>query len=429
MFLKMDSSNAYLYSYDLRDQLLTKQTPESTLNYTYDLAGNLLTMRSSNANGASVNYAYDALNRLSSVTDNRLTTGTTTYHYDNAGNLADYSYPNGVKTTYAYNTLNRLHSLALANGANTLASYVYTLGPAGNRTAVTELGGRQVSYTYDALYRLIGETISGGTANGTIGYSYDPVGNRLSRTSTVSPVPAATYSYDANDRLISDGYDVNGNTTASGRNTYTYDFENHLKSENGGAVTVVYDGDGNRVAKTVGGVTTEYLVDDRNLTGYAQVLEEISAGTVQRVYTYGLNRISQSQASGTSFYGYDGHGNIRLLTDSTGTITDRYDYDAFGNIISQTGSTPNVYLYSGEQLDPNFSLYYLRARYLNQLNGRFVTRDPVDAADEEPISVNRYIYAFDRPADLNDPTGLWPTPIHNKILFLIHCMILFRRLR
>jgi len=44
-------------------------------------------------------------------------------------------------------------------------------------------------------------------------------------------------------------------------------------------------------------------VDDRNLTGYAQVLEEIVGGTVQRVYTYGLNRISQSQAVGTSFYG------------------------------------------------------------------------------------------------------------------------------
>src|SRR5205807_182275 len=140
----------------------------------------------------------------------------------------------------------------------------------------------------------------------------------------------------------------------------TYDFENRLKTQNGGAVTIVYDGDGNRVAKTAGGVTTEYLVDDRNLTGYAQVLEEISAGAVQRVYTYGLNRISQSQASGTSFYGYDGHGNVRILTDTTGAVTDQYDYDAFGNIISQAGSTPNVYLYSGEQNDQNLALYYLR---------------------------------------------------------------------
>jgi hypothetical protein len=66
-------------------------------------------------------------------------------------------------------------------------------------------------------------------------------------------------------------------------------------------------------------------VDDRNLSGYAQVLEEISGGAVQRIYTYGLNRISQSQASGTSFYEYDGHGKVLILTDATGTVTDRYD--------------------------------------------------------------------------------------------------------
>src|ERR1019366_9190901 len=120
---------------------------------------------------------------------------------------------------------------------------------------------------------------------------------------------------------------------------------------------------GNRVAKTVGGATTRYLVDDRNLTGYAQVLEEIVGGAVQRVYTYGLNRISQSQASGTSFYGYDGHGNVRILTDATGGVTDRYDYDAFGNMLGQIGSSPNVCLYSGEQDDMNLGLYYLRARY------------------------------------------------------------------
>jgi YD repeat-containing protein len=39
-------------------------------------------------------------------------------------------------------------------------------------------------------------------------------------------------------------------------NSFTFDSENHLMSMNGGAVTLVYDGDGNRVAKTVSGVTT-----------------------------------------------------------------------------------------------------------------------------------------------------------------------------
>ena len=64
---------------------------------------------------------------------------------------------------------------------------------------------------------------------------------------------------------------------------------------NGGAVSIVYDGDGNRVAKTVGGVMTRYLVDDLNPTGYAQVIEETVGGVVEREYTYGLQRISQNQ--------------------------------------------------------------------------------------------------------------------------------------
>jgi RHS repeat-associated protein len=399
-----DASGTTTYAYDLRDRLTQKATPEGTLSYTYDLAGDLLSIGSSNTGGTSVSYTFDALNRLSVAKNNALASGTTTYAYDNAGNLLNYLYPNGVQTSYNYNTLNRLTNVTLATGS-TVASYAYTLGPAGNRTQVIELGGRQVNYSYDALYRLKTETIAGGSVNGAIGYQYDAVGNRQQRTSTVTPVPPATSSYDANDRLTTDSYDQDGNTLADGGNTYTYDFENHLQTENGGAVTIVYDGDGNRVSKTVVGVTTKYLVDDRNLTGYAQVLEEISAGTVQRVYTYGLNRISQSQASGTSFYGYDGHGNVRFLTDTTGAITDRYDYDAFGNVISQAGTTPNVYLFSGEQNDVNLGLYYLRRRFMSPNTGRFWTADPSLGKTFDPRTLHRYTYVGNNSVNLVDPSG------------------------
>jgi RHS repeat-associated protein len=399
----VDASGTTNYVYDLRDHLKSKATPQGTLSYTYDNAGNLLSLGSSNTNGVSVNYAYDALNRLFKVTDNRLTAGTTTYSYDLVGNLQNYLYPNGVQTAFQYNALNRLTNLTIAKGG-ALASYAYQLGAAGNRIQVTELGGRQVNYTYDSLYRLKTETIAGtASANGAIGYNYDPVGNRLSRTSTVTAVPASTSTFDANDRLASDTYDADGNTTASGGNTFLYDFENHLTSQNAGAVSIVYDGDGNRVSKTVGGNTTKYLVDDRNLTGYAQVVEELVAGTVQRSYTYGLHRISQSQAATTSFYGYDGHGNVRLLTDSTGSVTDRYDFDAFGITVGQSGATSNVYLYSGEQNDPNLNLYYLRARYLNQFAGRFWTMDSYEG--DTPPSFQKYSFAGADPVNNSDPSG------------------------
>ena len=197
---------------------------------------------------------------------------------------------------------------------------------------------------------------SGPTGNGALTYAIDPVGNRLTRVSTLAALGAQTFGYDANDELTTDTYDPNGNTTNSGGHTYGYDFENRLVSKDGGAVTVVYDGDGNRVAKTAGGVTTQYLVDDLNPTGYLQVLDEVSGGAVQVRYTYGRHARQPdperpSTAPVTSFYGYDAHGNIAFLTDGTGTETDTYTYDAWGNLLGRTGSTLNTRLYAGEELD------------------------------------------------------------------------------
>jgi RHS repeat-associated protein len=242
-----------------------------------------------------------------------------------------------------------------------------------------------------------------------VGYTYDPVGNRLSRISTLAAVLSSTSAYDANDRLTSDSYDANGNTRGAGGSTYTYDFENRVKSVNGGTVRLVYDGDGNRVAKTVGGVTTRYLVDDLNPTGYSQVVEELVGGGVQRVYTHGKHLVSQRQQSGVgwqvSFYGLDGHGNVRFLTDADGTVTDTYAYDAFGVLTSATGSTPNNYLYGGQQYDPDLGIYFKRARYYNQDRGRFLTPDPYAGKIDQPMSLHKYLFANADPANRVDPCG------------------------
>jgi RHS repeat-associated protein len=405
-----DASGQTVYHYDVRNRLESKQTPFGTLSYTYDDAGSVLTVRSSNAQGVSVDYAYDELNRLKTVKDNRilLNGGVTTYNYDPVGNLDSYLYPNGVTTSYNYNSLNRLTSMNTAAGATTQSSYSYTLGPAGNRTAVSELGGRTVTYIYDDLYRLKSETIANDPhgINGAVSYDYDPVGNRLSRTSTVTGVPAQSSTFDANDRLNSDSYDANGNTTSSNSNTYAYDFENRLTSLNNGAATFVYDGDGNRVSKTVSGLTTNYLVDTNNHTGYAQVVEELQSGSVTKQFTYGHDLISQRIIGGPlSFYSYDGHGSVRQLTDASASITDTYTYEAFGILIDRTGTTPNDYLYTGEQFDANLGFYYLRARYMNPFNGRFLTRDSFEGVSFDPESLHKYLYTAGNPIDLVDPSG------------------------
>jgi RHS repeat-associated protein len=86
-------------------------------------------------------------------------------------------------------------------------------------------------------------------------------------------------------------------------------------------------------------------------------------------------------------------------------VTDSYDYDAFGNLINSTGSTPNNYLFAGEQYDPALSLYYNRARYLNTTTGRFWSMDTSEGDDENPISLHKYLYAGENPANMTDPSG------------------------
>jgi RHS repeat-associated protein len=386
-----DTSGLTSYGYDTLDRLTSKATQWGTLSYTYDSAGNVATMTSSNTNGISVGYTYDELNRLASVVDNHLTANhnTTSYTYDPASNLGTVTYPNGLSSTFQYDTLNRLTAL---NG------YSYQLGATGNRQSATEPGGRAANWSYDGIYRLTNETDS---AHGVVSYGLDPVGNRLSQTSSIAGIPTGSFGYDADDRLSTEQYDNNGNTIVSGARTFAYDFENRLKSMNNGAVTLLYDADGNRVGKN----TTRYLVDDLNPTGYAQVVEELTGSTVTRRYTYGLQRISQTQSGTTSFYGYDGFGSVRQLTDTTGAVTDTYDYDAWGNTVNVTGSTPNVYRYRGEQYDPDLNLYYLRARYFNPLTGRFLSRDPADGERSDPRTLNKYLYAGGDPVNATDPSG------------------------
>ncbi len=166
------------------------------MNYTYDAAGNVESIASSNTNGASMSYTYDDVGRLSTVVDNRLG-GTTTYTYDAASNLATAAYPNGLQSTFTYDELNRLTALNSA-----AAGYSYQLGPIGNRTQATESTGRTLNWSYDGIYRLTNEAISNDPehVNGSVAYGLDPVGNRLSEVSSLGGVSSGSFGYNANDK-------------------------------------------------------------------------------------------------------------------------------------------------------------------------------------------------------------------------------------
>jgi RHS repeat-associated protein len=62
------------------------------------------------------------------------------------------------------------------------------------------------------------------------------------------------------------------------------------------------------------------------------------------------------------------------------------------------------YGYTGEWEDDN-GLVYLRARYYNHEQGRFISHDPVEGSMNLPISLNRYAYADNNPVNKTDPSG------------------------
>ncbi len=410
----VDGSGTTTYTYDLRDRMLTKAATAGTLTYTYDATGNVATIRSSNANGTSVDYAWDAANHLASVTDNRVG-GTTTAAYTSTNRPLTLTQPNGIGLTYSYDALDRVTSMLWRHGtAPAFASWAYTHNERGQRLSSKDITGRAATYTYDPASRLATETINGDPRgvgfDGVLSYVLDGGGNRITRTSTVATLATQTFSYDGNDQLSTDAYDANGNTVAAGGHVYAYDFEDRLISTDNGTVTIAYDCDGNRVAKTAGGINTRYVVDDSNPTRYAQVLEETVGGAVQARYTYGTRIVSQTRnvaaTPATDYFGFDGHGNITFLTDSSGAVTDSYDYDAWGNVVGQNGSTPNTRLFAGEEFDSDLGFINLRARYFNPRSGRFITSDPMPGIATRPMGLNRYLYGSNDPVGRVDPAGL-----------------------
>ena len=309
--------------------------------------------------------------------------------------------------------MHRLTSMQMTSSPIMTFSYAY--GKTGNRLMASDRNGSS-NYTYDSIYRMTEEAISRSEAKGTLTYGLDPVGNRQSLASTVTGINQQSASYNVNDQVLANTYDANGNTLGANGKSYAYDSMDRMTSFNNGSVKMVYDGDGNRVAKTVGGVTTQYLVDELNPTGLPQVMDEVvKSGAAQRTYLYGLRRISQTQvASGTtSYYGYDAHGDVRSLMNNGGVATDTYDYDAFGNLVGSTGTTPNVYRYQGEALDSETGLYYLRARYYDPTVGRFLNVDPMADQGEHP-----YEYAAADPVDGHDPTGTQDVIEYSLLMWL-----------
>ena len=142
------------------------------------------------------------------------------------------------RTKYTYDSLNRLETLRTYNDANSnhvwdsavdqlLSQYDYDLALDGKRTGVTEkqlvdvtVQETRIDWFYDNLGRLTREQYNGyGTDLDFIAdYTYDLVGNRLTKKTDTNPTfsdnptydEEIDYAYDANDRLLTETKDVGG---------------------------------------------------------------------------------------------------------------------------------------------------------------------------------------------------------------------------
>lgn len=422
------------YSYTASDCLAAVSTPAGTTRFTYDGSGGLT--RIDYPDGTFAAYSYDGSGRIGAV---QTPFGTTSYGYDAAdrpvqitdqngagasyvydknGNRTEIRYTNGITVRYVYDKMNRLTAeKVLYQNGTVLEEYRYTLGKAGEILRIEEQSGRTVQYAYDKLYRVTDETVSlNGVSVRHDSYTYDKVGNRLTRTTGSSKT---AYKYNALNQLVSENstkyqYDKAGNLiSVSGNGSaslYVYDAENRMVQatvQNGDrqiTESYTYDYAGNRTAKIGSDGEIRYLNDP---TGdLTQVLAEYDQNrNLLCAYIRGDQPVAQRRNNAYSFFLCDGHGSVRMLADAAGTVTDTYAYDAWGNLSDASGSTENSLRYCGEAYDAATELYYLRARYMDTGTGTFTALDTYQGGLMQPESQHKYLYAQANPVKYIDPSG------------------------
>jgi RHS repeat-associated protein len=402
------------YAYDELNRLATITYPDaSTVTFTYDPNGNRTQMVDSLG---TTTYQYDELNRMTQYTDpfGKIVG----YGYDPVGNRTTLTYPGGNAVTYAYDPVNRM--TGVTDWSNHTTNYSYD---AASRLALTtNPNGTTAAYTYDDAGRLTALTNAKLDASLISNYAYtlDEIGNQLhvDQTEPLPPVFAShqtAYTYDTENRMTSAGgtaatFDNNGNMMANGADSIAYDFENRLTQSTIDAVTSQYlhDGRGNRLAKTVAGMTTRYVLDVNRPT--TNILAETDgSGTMTASYVYGLGMVARILPDGSELiYHYDSRGSTIGLTDASGKVTDAYSYDPFGAPLAHTGATVNSFTYVGRHgvMDDGNGLAYVRARYYMPATGRFLTKDPQTGNERDGQSLHRYIYALNNPVRLIDISGL-----------------------
>jgi len=169
----------------------------------------------------------------------------------------------------------------------------------------------------------------------------------------------------------------------------------------------VYDGDGNRVKATIGGVITVYIGNYFEWTG--------STSTLIKYFYAGTQRVAMKKGS-TVYYLFGDHlGSTAITASSAGAKLGELRYKPWGETRYTWGTTYTNRHFTG-QLDETtaIGLYFFNARFYDPLLARFAQADSIVPDPSNPQSFDRFAHARNNPVRFSDPSGYWSEDQLNK---------------
>ena len=361
------------------------------------------------------------------------------YSYDEAGRLTGKQFPGGNRTDYSYNGAGKIKEI-LHTGADFTERYHYDYDVMGNkvlaekeRPGLPEDSGN-FSYDYDALNRLTSVACNGKTLRT---YGYDAFGNRNTRTEyQTAGELVTTYHYNTKNQLMQEtnaggtrnyNYDHRGNllSVTSGEEVlkaYGFDAANRMSSSvdrTAGEITKAYyqyNGLGHRVGQTIASgnadvtQTIRYTLD---LTRQYHNLLQKTGNGLDQTYFWDGNVTGMEENGRDHFYFQDDLGSPMRLTDEDGRSEEVYGFDEFGNDIRTAKDifkdSLQSFGFTGYQMDSVGALYFAQARRYDAGVGRFISEDFIKGHIAAPYTMNHYNYCWNRPLDLVDLNGMWPS--------------------